>query len=44
MSFDDHLLARFDRHLGPYCDWLDGLSDAGSGPYLHGLFVARRDA
>jgi SAM-dependent methyltransferase len=43
MSFDDNLLDRFDRQLGPYCDWLDELSVAGSGPYLHGLFVARRD-
>jgi len=42
MSFDDALMARFDEHLGPYCDWLDKLCEAGSPPYLHGVFLAHR--
>jgi hypothetical protein len=42
MSFDDPLIELFDAHVAPYCDWLDSLCDAGSPPYLHGVFVARR--
>jgi ubiquinone/menaquinone biosynthesis C-methylase UbiE len=43
MSFDDQLMELFDEHIGPYCDWLDSLCAAGSPPYLHGVFFARRE-
>lgn len=42
MSFDEPLMELFDRHLGPYCEWLDTLCDMGSAPYMHGVFLARR--
>jgi SAM-dependent methyltransferase len=42
MGFEEPLLQLFDAHLGPYCDWIDSLCDAGAPPYMHGLFVARR--
>ena len=40
MSFDEKMMQRFDELLGTYCDWIDDLCDAGSPPYLHGVFLA----
>ena len=44
MSWPDDLLARFDEHMPPYCSYLAEASRGGSGPYLHGVFVARKRA
>jgi len=42
MSWDERLIELFNAHLAPHCDWLDGLCDTGSPPYLHGVFLAQR--
>ncbi len=42
MSWDEPLMELFNSHLAPYCDWLDGLCETGSPPYLHGVFLAQR--
>jgi ubiquinone/menaquinone biosynthesis C-methylase UbiE len=40
MGWDDHLMARFDEHLAPYCQYVENTAAGGSGPYMHGVFVA----
>ncbi len=42
MSWPADLLARFDELLTPYCDTIEQASAGGSGPYLHGVMVARK--
>jgi hypothetical protein len=42
MSFDDSLMELFEAQLLPYCEWLEGLCESGSPPYLHGVFLAQR--
>jgi len=42
MSWPADLLARFDEHLAPYVAITARASGGGGGPYLHGLFVAKR--
>ncbi|MFN0130985.1 MAG: class I SAM-dependent methyltransferase [Phycisphaerales bacterium] len=42
MSWDETLMARFDELLTPYCRIVEESSGGGSGPYLHGVFVARK--
>jgi ubiquinone/menaquinone biosynthesis C-methylase UbiE len=42
MGWDDALMARFDEHLGPYCQYVENTAAGGSGPYMHGVFVCRR--
>jgi ubiquinone/menaquinone biosynthesis C-methylase UbiE len=42
MGWDDALMARFDEHLLPYCQYVENTAAGGSGPYMHGVFVCRR--
>lgn len=42
MSWDEALMARFDELLVPYCRVVEESSGGGSGPYLHGVFVATK--
>jgi ubiquinone/menaquinone biosynthesis C-methylase UbiE len=42
MSFDPELMALFDKHFRDYCGFPEGLSSAGNGPYMHGVFVCKK--
>jgi SAM-dependent methyltransferase len=42
MSWDDSLMALFDRFMPPYCTMVQTASGGGSGPYFDGVFIARK--
>lgn len=42
MSWDDSLIAIFDRFMPPYCEMVQTASGGGSGPYFDGVFIARK--
>jgi ubiquinone/menaquinone biosynthesis C-methylase UbiE len=42
MSWPDDLMAVFDRNMPDFCKFVAESSRGGSGPYLHGVFVGRK--
>ena len=42
MSFDQTLIELIDKHFRNYCKFVDNLSVSSSGPYMHGVFVCRK--
>jgi ubiquinone/menaquinone biosynthesis C-methylase UbiE len=42
MSFEQPLVDLFKKHMTPYCKYIEDLSANNNGPYMHGLFLARR--
>lgn len=42
MSWDEGLMALFDKHLAPHGRYIEEASAGDSGPYLHGVFVGRK--
>jgi ubiquinone/menaquinone biosynthesis C-methylase UbiE len=42
MGFDQPFMDQFNRHLRPFCKWIDELSSQANGPYNHGIFVWKK--
>ncbi len=42
MRCDDLFMGLFNKHLRPYCAWVDELCMQGNGPYNHGIFVWKK--
>jgi hypothetical protein len=42
LSWPEDALARFDEHIVPYCAAVETASGGASGPYMHGVFVAKK--
>jgi len=38
MSFDEELIALFDKYMTPYCKYIEDLSGNDNGPYMQGIF------
>jgi ubiquinone/menaquinone biosynthesis C-methylase UbiE len=44
MSWDEALMAVFDEHMPRFCRFVDEASMGTAGPYLHGVFVCRKQS
>jgi SAM-dependent methyltransferase len=42
MGWDEPLLDLFDRFILPHCPYVEETARGGSGPYMHGVFIACR--
>lgn len=42
MSWDESMMALFDRHIAPMTRLIDTASGGGPGPYLDGVFMCRK--
>jgi len=42
MSWDEPMMALFERHIAPMTRLIDTASGGGSGPYLDGVFMCRK--
>ncbi len=42
MSWDESMMALFDRHIAPYCQLIDTASGGSNGPHLDGVFLCRK--
>jgi hypothetical protein len=43
MSWDSGLVAAFDEFMPGYCRFIEEASMGTYGPYLHGVFVCRKE-
>src|SRR5688572_13701216 len=43
MSWDEGLVKLFDEHFAPYCRFIEDMKGRGGTPYLHGVFVCRKN-